>query len=69
MQKQATPGHNPPYTASTNPPSERPPHFETCRMNEVAGHVIELKVGAGGTAAVGQQFRLTQKKSRQMPAL
>jgi hypothetical protein len=38
-------------------------------MNEVAGHVIELKVGAGGTAAVGQQFRLTQKKSRQMPAL
>ena len=36
-----------PHTLSTNPPSERTLDFETCRMNEEAGYVIEIKVGAG----------------------
>jgi hypothetical protein len=43
-----------PHTASKKPPSERPQHFETCRMNEKADYVIQLKVGAGGIATVGQ---------------
>jgi len=42
------------HPASKKPPSERPQHFETCRVNEKADYVIELKVGAGGIAAVGQ---------------
>jgi hypothetical protein len=46
------PGQLLPYTASTKPPSGRPLHFETCRMNEVAGDVIELKVGADETTAL-----------------